>query len=139
MKVRPISLWWFGVALFAPSIALWSFVIGISASHGTFNPGFDRVAVFSVYLPLVAAVVGIGVPIVCLHCLNNASWKVTRLAFSGYLSAMLVWGSVDVRSGNYQVGGHDYPNGPLADGHSQYWHFYVTWYFFPYKLIERQI
>ena len=37
---------------------------------------------------------------------------------------------------NYQLGGHDYPNGVLSDGTTHYFHCYATWYFLPYKLIE---
>jgi hypothetical protein len=46
------------------------------------------------------------------------------------------WGVLDIRNEHYQIGGHDYPNGILVDGHRHYWHLYFTWYFLPYKWIH---
>ena len=56
-----------------------------------------------------------------------------------YLVVMLTWGIVDIRCENYQMGGHRYPNGPLIDGHKYYFHHYYTWYFLPYRWIEKGI
>lgn len=59
--------------------------------------------------------------------------------FGIYLTAMVGWGIIDIRNENYQMGGHEYPNGPFIDGHRYYFHAYYTWYFLPYKLIEKGI
>jgi len=125
--------------LFTPSILLWGFSLGLFIYKGMFNCPFDWHGITHVYLPLFAAVVGLAVPIVCLRLLRHASWRVTRLSFAGYLATMLTWAAIDIRHEHYQMGGHDYPNGPLVDGHRYYWHAYYTWYFIPYRWIEHEI
>jgi hypothetical protein len=139
MRIRPVHTWWLGVGLFTPSILIWGFSLGLFIYKGMFNCPFDWHGITHVYLPLFAAVVGLAVPVVCLRLLRHASWRVTRWAFAVYVATMLTWAAIDIRHEHYQMGGHDYPNGPLVDGHRYYWHVYYTWYFIPYRWIEHGI
>jgi hypothetical protein len=49
---------------------------------------------------------------------------------------MLTWGIVDIRYENYQMGGQ---RGSFIQGHRYYFHSYFTWYFLPYRWIEKGI
>ncbi len=139
MHIRPFHVWWLGVLLFAPSLLIWALAIGMPIYMGIFRCPFDWFHIRFVYLPLFAALSGLTVPAACLRLLRAASWRVTSWAFAAYLAVFLTWGIIDIRNENHQVGGHDYPNGPLVDGHKYYWHQYYTWYFIPYRWIERGI
>jgi len=136
MHIRPVHSWWLGVALFTPSLLTWCFILGVGIQKGMVNCPFDLDGIKRVYLPLFAALVGFTVPLVCLRLLRAASWRLTALAFAGYLAVLLSWAFIDIRCKHYQIGGHEYPNGPMVDGHRHYWHSYFTWYFIPYKWIE---
>ena len=127
------------MALFTPSVLIWLITTSLFIYKGMFRCPFDWHGITHVYLPMFAAVVGFIVPLVCLRWLRGSSWRTTAWAFVGYLAAMLVWGIIDIRHEHYQVGGHEYPNGPLIDGHRHYWHVYYTWYFIPYRWVEQGI
>jgi len=136
-RARPVQLWWIGVALFFPSLLLWACsIVTIAWYLGGVTYTFDGHGVTHIHVPLCAAVLGVCLPVACLRRLRTASWRVTTGCFALYLAVMLTWGWFDVRNENYQVGGHDYPNGILADGHKHYWHLYFTWYFLPYRWIH---
>jgi len=139
MCIRPVHTWWLGVGLFTPSIVIWVMFLGLYIYKGMFSVSLDWHSIRHLYLLLFAAVVGFTAPLVCLRLLRDVSWRVTDWAFAGYLAAMLAWAVVDIRHEHYQIGGHDYPNGPLVDGHRYYWHVYYTWYFIPYRWIEHGI
>jgi hypothetical protein len=136
MKARSAHVWWIGFALFAPSLLIWAYFI--VAVAWKFRPTSDLSwhSFTHTYFPLCAAVLGTCVPIVCLQRLRDAPMKLNGGAFAFYITAMPTWGVLDVRNEHYQVGGHDYPNGILADGHRYYWHLYFTWYFMPYRWIH---
>lgn len=59
--------------------------------------------------------------------------------FIAYALVMLIWGIVDIRCENYQLGGHRYRDHPLVEGHTHYFHVYYTWHFLPYRWIEKGI
>ena len=139
MNLRPVHIWWLGVALFAPSIFIWVWLLGISICKGMFNCPFDWHGITHIYLPLFAAVAGFTTPLIFLRYLRHASWRLTAWLFMAYLAVILTWGIVDIRLEHYQMGGHENPNGPLVDGHRYYWHSYWTWYFLPYEWIERGV
>ena len=139
MRIRPVHTWWLGVALFTPSILTWGTVLVFSIYHGMFRCPFNWHGIRFVYLPLFAAIAGFTVPLLCLRFFRSASWRLISLAFAAYLALFLAWAVVDIRHENHQMGGHDYPNGPLVDGHRYYWHVYYTWYFIPYRSIERGV
>ena len=139
MRFRPVHTWWLGVVLFTPSVLTWIFVLATSIYLRKFNCPFDSYGIRFIYLPLLAAVLGLTVPVVSLRLLRSASWRLTKWAFTGYLAFFLIWAGIDIRCENHQMGGHDYPNGPIADGHRYYWHSYFTWYFVPYRWIERGV
>jgi hypothetical protein len=130
-------MWWLGVALFTPSVLLWLVAIALFY-EGMWECAFDWEGARGLYLPMFAAVVGFAVPLLCLRCLRSSSWRVTGRVFAGYLAVMLIWGIIDVRQQHYQIGGHEYP-GIVIDGHSHYFHVYLTWYFLPYKWIEQGV
>lgn len=136
MKPRAFHIWWLGILLFAPAVFLWTFVIAMFSIKGEFDCPFDWFGIRHIYLPLVAAWLGLAVPVVCLRVLRHARPRVWVSTFVVYVAVMLIWGIVDIRFQNYQVGGHRYPNGPLVDGHKYYFHQYYTWYFLPYRWIE---
>jgi len=137
MQIRPVHCWWLGVAMFTPSILTWGLFLGLSVYKGWVAFPFDRYGITHLYLPLLAAVVGFIVPLFCLHRFRTASRRATWCVFFGYLAVMLAWGIVDIRQEHYQMGGHRYPNDVLTDGHRYYFHSYFTWYFLPYRWIER--
>jgi hypothetical protein len=139
MRIRPVHTWWLGAALFTPSILIWTISLGLLIYDGMFNCPFDRHGIIRIYLPLFAAIVGFVTPLVCSRFLREASKRITGRFFMAYLAVMLTWGIIDIRHENYQMGGHDYPNGPVADGHRNYWHVYYTWCFLPYWWIEKGI
>lgn len=139
MRIRPVQIWWLGVGLFTPSILIWVWLLGVSIYKGLFNCPFDRHGISHIYLPLFAALVGFVTPLICLRLLRHASWRFTGWTFAAFLAVMFSWGIIDIRLEHYQMGGHDYPNGPLIDGHRHYWHSYWTWYFLPHEWIERGI
>ena len=139
MRMRPFHAWWLGVVLFAPSLFLWISVFVLFSFKGLLDCHFDWYGIRHVYLPLLAALVGFCVPLVCLRILKRSQPGVWVSILVVYFVIMLAWGIIDVRYENYQVGGHSYPNGPLVDGHKYYFHQYYTWYFLPYRWIERGI
>lgn len=139
VRFRPFHIWWLGVVLFAPSVLFWILAVGIFIWNGKFNCPFDRYGIIHVYLPLFAALIGFSFPIVFMRLFRQASGRVTAWTFAAYLAVMLTWGIIDIQHENYQFGGHDYPNGPLIDGHKHYWHVYYTWYFLPYTWFERGV
>ena len=123
-------IWWLGVGLFAPSVICWGMSLSLFISKDFFHAPFDWFGITRVYLPLLAAIIGFTVPLICLRFLRGKSWRVTGLAFAGYLAIMLLWSVIDIRNQHYQMGGH------LTLGHKSYWHAYFTWYFMPYQWIE---
>lgn len=137
MRIRPVHTWWLGVALFTPSVLLWLVAISLFYED-MWKSAFNWERARSIYLPMFAALVGFAVPLLCLRCLRDSSWRVTAWVFAGYLAVMLNWGIIDVRQQKYQLGGHKYP-GIVVDGHAQYFHDYWTWYFLPYKWIEQGV
>lgn len=137
--MQPFHIWWIGVVLFGPPAALWVLIIVVFSVIGMFDCPFDWHGIRHFYIPFFAALVGLVVPLVCLRALRRSSPRVWVSVFVVYVVAMLTWGIVDIRCENYQMGGHDYPNGPLADGHKYYFHQYYTWYFLPYRWIEKGI
>lgn len=137
MRIRPVHTWWLGAALFAPSVLIWASVFAMSIYWRKFNCPFNWYGIRFVYLPLFAASLGLAIPLVNLRLLRTASWRLTMWAFGAYVAVFLAWAVIDVRYENHQNGGHDYPNGPIVDGHRYYWHSYFTWYFIPYRWIER--
>jgi len=139
MRVRPVHIWWIGVLLFLPSCLLWGYFSVMCIWKFKQLGSLDWYGFTHVYLPLVAALVGFILPLLCLRLCRQSSWRVTGWAFAGYLAVVVAWAAADIRHEHYQIGGHDYPNGPLVDGHRYYWHVYFTWYFIPYRWIEHGI
>lgn len=136
MKIPSHWIWWAGAALFAPGFFTWISISVFALFQDMLNlPPFDRSGIAGVYLPMLAAIVGFTIPLLCVRWFRRASWRINGVAFGIYLAAMLTWGILDIRNENYQYGGHDYPNG-LSDGHRHYTHSYWTWYFLPYRWIE---
>jgi len=132
-RLRPVHIWWIGVILFAPSFLFWTVSTIVFVSQGRFNCPMDANGITRFYLPFFAALLGLLVPVMCLFRLRTASWKVSTWAFTTYLALMILWGIMDIRSEHHQAGGHG-----LADtGPGDYFHVYYTWYFLPYRLIER--
>ena len=115
---------------------MWGFSFGIAILKGQFNWALDWHNTRFLYLPLFAAVIGLLIPTYCFLRLQQVSIKKNTLLFVVYLAIMFSWGVFDIKYENYQIGGHDYPNGPMVDGHKYYWHTYFTWYFLPSRTIE---
>jgi hypothetical protein len=126
MHIRPVHIWWLGVALFAPSLLIWGAEIGPDAIFG--NLDVHRMTLTQVYLPLAAALLGFTFPLVCVRFLRNASWRFTAWAFAGYLGFMLSWATIDIR--------HQHAQGSAleVDFHSR--GIYFTWYFIPPELTK---
>ena len=136
-RIARISyIWLLGFAVFLPSILMWVFSFGIAIYKNQFDWSMNWHNARFLYLPFFAAVVGFSIPTYCFLRLQHASVKKHSLLFTTYLAVLLIWGAIDIKNENYQIGGHDYPNGPMTDGHKFYWHTYFTWYFFPYRAIE---
>ena len=133
MRVRPVQIWWFGVALFTPSVLTWIILVPLYVFKHMWHCPFDWYGIIYVYLPMFAAVVGFTVPLVCLRRFRGKSWRVTGWAFAGYLAFMLTWGVIDVRHEHCQMSGDE------GIGHVSYWHTYFTWYFIPYTWIEPKV
>jgi hypothetical protein len=138
-NIRPFHIWWVGIFLFAPSILVWGFSITLAILKGDFCPEYNKYMTLHIYFPLIAALVGLIVPVTCLWRLRDVSWRKSICVFAGYLVIFFTWGIIDIRNENYQMGGHAYPNDPLIDGHRYYFHDYFTWYFLPYRCIEQGI
>lgn len=139
IKFRPYDAWWIGVVLFGPAVAMWLFLIVFALIKGMFHCPLDWHGMRHVYLPFLAALVGLVIPLVCLRAFRGSRPRAWVPALVVYALVMLAWGIIDIRCENYQLGGHRYPNGPLVDGHKYYFHQYYTWYFLPYRLIEKGI
>jgi hypothetical protein len=139
IRLSPAHIWLVGVVAFTPSVLIWGLSLGMFIYKGMFNCPFDWHGITHIYLPLTAALVGFTVPLVCRKLFRRSQWRLTIGAFIGYVALLLTWAVIDIRHEHYQIGGHDYPNGVLIDGHRYYWHFYYTWYFIPYRWIEHGI
>ena len=141
VKLRAFHLWWLGVVLFAPTVFVWlaTFAVAVIMANGHFNFSFDWIWIKRIYLPFLAALLGFSIPVICLRILKSSLPRVWIPVFVAYVLIMLAWGVVDIRCENYQMGGHEYPDGPLVDGHKYYVHTYFTWHFLPYKWIEKGI
>ena len=136
MKLRPFDIWWLGVLLFTPSLALWTILIVLFWNGGAdYTPSWSNLR--HTFLPCLAALLGFCVPIVCLRLLRRSPPRLWVPVFVTYCVILLTWGLIDIRHENYQVGGHNYPNGILVNGHKYYFHHYYTWYFLPYRWIEK--
>jgi hypothetical protein len=128
--MKPAHIWWLGVIVFLPGFFLWIYWLVLCLSRfGQFG-SLNWYGICHTYLPLLAAIVGLGTPLLCLLRFRNSSTKVAFGAFSVYLMVLLTWGVLDIKNENYQIGGHD------SLGHRDYWHLYFTWYFFPYRWIH---
>lgn len=139
IKIRPFHIWWLGIVLFGPSLIIWITCIILFSAKGMFDCPFDWYGIRHIYLPLFAAFVGFSIPVICLRVLRRTRTGIWGSIFVIYLVVMLTWGIVDIRYENCQIGGHRYPHGPLIDGHRYYFHIYFTWYFLPYRWIEKGI
>lgn len=140
MRFSPAHIWWLGVGLFTPSALIWCMFVSVYTYKGWINFSLDGHSLTHFYLPMLGAFVGLTVPLLLLRPLRcAASGRFGGCFFFGYLAIMLTWAIVDIRREHYQVGGHDYSDGVLATGHTQYWHLYYTWYFMPYKWIEHGV
>ena len=137
--VKPRHIWWMGVLIFAPGFVVWVVVITLGVVNGTFSGSFDFHSIQRLYLPFLAATVGVFVPFACMRFFKDASTKVIWVMFVTYLVAMLAWGIADIRAENYQLGGHEFPDNIQEGDHAHYFHAYYTWYFLPYKLIENGV
>ena len=136
VRFRGVHLWWIGLLLFTPSVALWFLTTLLLVLNGTFSCPFDRLGIARIYLPIAAAFLGLALPLLGRRFLQRSSNRVNCCAFAAYISFMLAWGMIDVRHENYQLGGHKYTNESLLHDHTSYFHNYYTWYFLPYKWIE---
>jgi hypothetical protein len=137
--VRPFHVWWVAVVVFGMSVLIWALNVIPVVAVGWWNCPLDWPGIRQVYLPMFAAVVGFAVPVVALGKLKHSRCRVWLPIFLTYVLVMLTWAIIDIRCQNYQLGGHDYPNNPVVDGHKYYYHQYYTWYFMPYRLIEEGI
>src|SRR3989304_2615039 len=137
MKIRPFHVWWIGVILFGASLFAWITATVLFLLKDIANLSFNWYYIKNIYLPFFAAFVGFCIPVVCLRVLKRSPARVWICIFVIYVVVMLIWGIIDIRCEHYQVGGHKYPHGPLVDGHKYYFHYYWTWYFLPYRLIEK--
>jgi hypothetical protein len=136
--LRPNQIWWLGIGLFAPSILIWALTLGLFIYKGDFYCPFDWFGIRHIYLPLFAALLGFAVPLSLLKLLKLASWRVNLIVFICYAVVFLAWAVIDIRNQNYQMSVH-YKHPPLASGErcEYYSHNYFTWYFMPYRAIER--
>lgn len=121
MHFRPVNIWWVGAGLFAPSVLWW--VIELLPIMICGDMEWTTSPLKQIYLPFVAALVGLTVPLVSLRMLKNASWCFTSCAFLGYLVCMLSWATLDIRHQHAQG------NALQEDFHSR--NIYFTWYFVP--------
>jgi hypothetical protein len=138
VKLRASQIWWLGIGLFTPSVLLWLFSLGLFIYNGDFNCPFDWFGIRHVHLPLIAAVLAFGVPVLLVKMPKLASWRVNLNFFICYAIVFLAWAVVDIRNQNYQMSVH-YKHPPLASGEKCEYcsHRYFTWYFMPYRLIEK--
>ena len=118
MRIRPVYIWLPGVFFFGLSIIIWGRLLGGFVRNGQFDWTLDRHSVAYLYLPLLAAGVGLVTPLVCLWRLWAASWRSNARLFTIYAAIMLTWGAIDVRLERYQLGGHHHEGNPLIEGHS---------------------
>jgi hypothetical protein len=133
IKVRPFYIvWLFSILIFAPALIGWIYFIYLGIWHDLFDFAFiNKYCKANFYLPLLATILGLTIPIICLRVLNEQPTKVWITVFVIYLIIMLMWGIVDIRCENYQIGGESFTNG-------DYFHSYITWYFMPYRWIEKR-
>ena len=134
MDVRPAYIWWLGVFLFAASLTVWGWFVGIFVYTGDFSCPLDAHGVRYVYLPFFAACVGFVAPLVCRRVLWRSSGRVHAWAFGAYLAAMTCWGVLDIRYSNCQV--FFCPVTDRFTGPSQ---IYFTWWFIPQQLVPRYV
>lgn len=131
---RPADLWLTGPVVFAPTLLLWVFQLQTWVFvRPRASWQFDTDAIRYTYLPMLAAVIGFGLPWFGLRLCGNTTFKKALAAVACYWLIMLGWGVIDIRHYNYQIGGH-YSRAP-EDGPG-YFHAYFTWYFLPYYVIE---
>ena len=139
IKFRPFYIWWLGIILFGTSLLVWIAFLLVLSVKGMVKFSFDLYCIRHIYLPFIAALVGFIIPVICLRVLKRSPARVWVCIFVIYLLVMLTWGIVDIRYENYQLGCHGKPNGQLIYGHKYYFHGYLTWYFLPYRGIEKGI
>lgn len=142
MRVRFYQVWWLGVALFVPSVMVWLGAFVWSICIGRFQTYFDSYGLCYMYLPMLAATIGVAFPLLMLRKRQSLSHRAHGFILAGYCAVLVAWGSLDVRlahcqlSGNHCAGDpfdfcHYYPKFLASDSHV-----YFTWYFLPYRLIE---
>lgn len=132
--MRPFHVWWLGAALFAPALLVWITVLVAFGVRGWLELPFDAHGLRHIILPFFAAVLGFTVPLVCLRALRRTPARVWGSIFVAYLCVMLAWGIIDIRHENHQLVGH---RDARLHGHKKYFHRYTTWYFLPYRWIEK--
>ena len=139
MKLKLFHVWWLGILLFTPSVLIHICWLVFFSIDGSLYVPSDWHGIAHIYLPFLAALLGLCIPIVCLRLLRRSPRRRWAPIFIVYVVVMLTWGIIDIRCEHWQIGGHRYPNGVLVDGHKYYWHHYHTWYFLPYRWIEKGI
>ena len=127
---RPCNLWWLGITLFLPSMLLWTLLLLTILKH--IVCGYPYALNFStLILPLIAALLGLFIPIFVLVFKSNISWRKSITYFTCYICLLSVWGVIDIRNGNYQMSSLDITEG---EWHRRY--YYYSWYWIPQRLIN---
>ena len=91
-RLRALHLWWLPMGLFGGSILMWvcALILQVWLSDaGGISLEFDRHAVSHIYLPFLAAILGVGVPLACLRKLRAASSRVHVRLFVIFVVGML--------------------------------------------------
>lgn len=72
MKIRMTHVWWIGVVVFTPAILVWGYAIVGLGVQGRLEWQLGWYHMRYVFLPLLAAVIGFGVPGVPTHPQGDA-------------------------------------------------------------------
>lgn len=153
ITLRPFHIWWLGVLVFTPSVFLWLTMFTIFGWNGK----LAWLHLNGIWRPCLAALLGFGVPIVFLRYLGRSSTRLWCPIFLAYCVILLTWGLIEIRNEEYQMGYYRCPTGVHSistgglscatralnrapvEGHWHYFHDYYTWYFLPYRWIEKGV
>jgi hypothetical protein len=130
MKARPSHIWFVPIFLFGLSTLRWVAFTGFLAYFGELEWPLDYFGITHVYLPFLAALLGLSVAIVAARVLRRSVLRKNLCALTIYALTFLSWGVVDIRYFHYQA----FHCG-MHDGKS--WEDYWTWYFIPYDFVPR--
>lgn len=131
-KARPAHFWFVPIYLFALSMLRWSVMVGVLTYRGDLEWRVDRCATVFVYLPMLAAFLGISFAMSGAYFLWRSSMQKNLLVLLLYSLIFLSWGVTDIYYHHRQEFRCSVA-GEIKGAGEHYW----TWWFIPHSVLPQ--